>query len=183
VPALRKIGERAAECDSKSDHYSDCGIRAGRSMPAYREQDLRSRGDRRLRHIDRNRDRRLATIQGVQMRCRLTVPTAVTPGLSRDRTLLNGLQPTLHVGCPDEPGMTNRAETRRAPDLIDQALIRNSEFRSSNISPASRTTTAKAFRSLALAGLEAAIGLVDDVGAATAADHAVIAMPVLERLQ
>ena len=35
---------------------------------------------------------------------------------------------------------------------------------------------------LALARLEAAVGLVDDVGAAAAADHAIIAMPVLERL-
>jgi hypothetical protein len=36
---------------------------------------------------------------------------------------------------------------------------------------------------LALAGLEAAIGLVDDVGAATATDHAIVAMPALERLE
>ena len=36
---------------------------------------------------------------------------------------------------------------------------------------------------LALAGLEAAIRLVDDIGAATAADHAVVAVTPLERLE
>lgn len=36
---------------------------------------------------------------------------------------------------------------------------------------------------LALAGLEPAVGLVNDVGAAATTDHAVIAVTVLERLQ
>lgn len=35
----------------------------------------------------------------------------------------------------------------------------------------------------ALAGFETAIGLVDDVSAATAADHAVITVTALERLE
>src|SRR3546814_3061199 len=46
----------------------------------------------------------------------------------------------------------------------------------SNIIAVGRVTSA-------LAGLEAAVGLVDDVGAAAAADHAVVAVAILERLE
>jgi hypothetical protein len=38
------------------------------------------------------------------------------------------------------------------------------------------------YGSSALTGFEPTIGFVDNIGAATAADHAVIAVPVLERL-
>src|ERR1700712_2223151 len=44
-------------------------------------------------------------------------------------------------------------------------------------------TTAVTGKGLALARLEAAVGLVDDVGAAPAADHAAVAMARLEGLE
>lgn len=69
------------------------------------------------------------------------------------------------------------------PIVFDQALVKNPgvpviedvadvEYDGGNIR-----------HSLALAGLEATVGLVDDVSAAAAADHAVIPVTALERLE
>src|SRR4051794_4071482 len=65
-----------------------------------------------------------------------------------------------------------------------QPLLRMSEREPTNAHPEEPLSLSKRrLEGLALARLEAAVGLVDDVGAAPAADHAAVAVARLEGLQ
>ena len=68
------------------------------------------------------------------------------------------------------------------PIVLDQALVENPQVPVVE-SIVDAELTAAIPPCSALAGLEAAVGLVDDVGAAAAADHAVIPVTALERLE